>query len=537
MKKYKVDNAIILAAGFGSRFIPLSFEMPKGLIPVKGRAMIERQIEQLKEAGIPEVIIVTGYMREKYAYLREKYDGIRLIHNREYAVKNNLSSLYSARRYLKNSYILSSDNWIRDNIFSAQEERSWYSCVYQAGETSEWCVSAAEDGRINGVTIGGRDSWVMYGPVFLSESFSIPFAEKLYQYYHQLGTEKYMWENVFIDEMDLFDLYINKQEGGNVYEFENIEELRRFDPAYGYATGNKCLKLISDVFHTEEKNISRIELIKSGMTNSSFSFILGDDSYIFRQPGQGSNLLIDRKKEKAVYDVIKDLHISDDVIYFDAAEGGGIKISVYYQGAANTNAQNRQDVLDSLRVLRRVHRSGRKTAHAFSIGAEINHYLNLVRRKDNIKYLSKAKMYLKMIRLINVVKKISVDKTLCHIDCNPDNFIRLNDGSVRLIDWEYAGMGDPIIDISMYAIYSYYAKKEADELLALYLEREPRMEERIRLYAYMSLGGFLWMLWTEYKHFFGIEFGEYGLKMRQYAEVYYDYAISLMESRKRADKK
>jgi thiamine kinase-like enzyme len=99
----------------------------------------------------------------------------------------------------------------------------------------------------------------------------------------------------------------------------------------------------------------------------------------------------------------------------------------------------------------------------------------------------------------------------------------LPDGSVRLIDWEYAGMCDPIMDISMYAIYSYYSQAEMDTLLRVYLQREPNANEKERLYMYAALGGYLWALWTEYKQSFGVEFGDYGMKMYRYAKEYYNH--------------
>jgi CTP:phosphocholine cytidylyltransferase-like protein/thiamine kinase-like enzyme len=530
---YRVDNAIMLAAGFGSRFSPITFEIPKGLVPVFGKPMIERQIEQLHEKGIWEIVIVTGYLHEKFDYLKEKYEGIKLIYNEDYAVKNNLSSLYKARHFLKNSYILSSDNWLRDNMFHAVEERSWYSAVYHTGDTREWALEFDGDDRITGVTIGGRDAWVMYGPVFFCEDFSSSFKEKLYQYYHTAGTEKFFWEDILKNEVDSLDIYINKQDVSDVLEFESLEELRAFDKDYGYNTGNQSLQLICRVFNIKEKDIQNIELSKAGMTNDSFSFVAGDHAYIYRHPGQGSNTLISREREKAVYGLIAPLGIADEVVYFDAATG--VKISRFYRGARNTDAHNSQDVADSLEILRTLHGKNLKADFSFSIGHEIRRYLNILAEKNNIKSLVHTRMYLKMLRLLAIIKKMKVPRTLCHIDVNPDNFIRLQDGTLRLIDWEYSGMSDPILDLAMYAIYSYYYKREADNLLHLYLGRTPTIDEKIRFYAYMALGGFLWMLWTEYKKFFGVEFGEYGLKMRQYAEVYSGFALSLARKKRKGE--
>jgi len=517
----KVDNAIVLAAGFGSRFVPITYELPKGLISVKGEPMLERQIRQLKEKGINEIVIAVGYLKEKFDYLIDKY-GVKLVFNPEYAVKNNLSSLYHTRKYLKNTYILSADNWIKENIFNSDEEKSWYSCVYKEGATSEWCVNPDETGRINGVTIGGYDSWVMYGPVFISESFSQCFTGKIEEYYKKPGKENYMWENVFIDEIKHFDLFINKQSCDNVFEFESIEELRMFDPEYYNKTPNIMIQTIEKIFKIKEHEIVDIKNLKAGMTNKSFGFSVNGDNYIFRLPGEGTDELINRKQEWEAYSAIKDLNVSDEVIFFD--EKTGFKICKYYN-ARNTNARNRDELEKSMEILRKIHNSKLKLNHSFDIEKEINKYLNLCLGRKAVRYSDNDETYIKINYLISLVKDMKVPQVLCHIDSNPDNYILLSDGTVKIIDWEYSGMCDPIMDISMYSIYSYYSKSEMDDLLKIYLQREPDRNETKRLYIYAALGGYLWALWTDYKQSFGVEFGDYGMKMYRYAKDYYNEII------------
>ena len=136
----KVDNAIILAAGTASRFAPLSYEKPKALIEVRKEILIERQIRQLREAGIKDIIIVTGYKAEQFEYLKDKYNVI-LIHNPYYLTRNNNSSIYVVKDYIQNSYICSSDNYFFSNPFESEVNESYYSAVYIEGETEEWCIS------------------------------------------------------------------------------------------------------------------------------------------------------------------------------------------------------------------------------------------------------------------------------------------------------------------------------------------------------------------------------------------------------------
>lgn len=126
-----------------------------------------------------------------------------------------------------------------------------------------------------------------------------------------------------------------------------------------------------------------------------------------------------------------------------------------------------------------------------------------------------------MMELLDRLDAMNRPEYLSHLDGNVDNFLFLPDGGIRLIDWEYAGMCDPLIDIAMAAIYSYYKETEVDRLMETYLNRTPTDEERQVVYSYVALGGFLWSLWAVYKSAIGEEFGEYTLIMYRYAKTYY----------------
>ena len=111
LEPFRVDGALIMAAGFGSRFVPLTFETPKGLLEVYGERMIERQIKQLHAVGIQDITIVVGYLKEQFEYLIDQY-GVKLLYNPEYADKNTLATVFHARNFFRgrNIYLLSSDN-------------------------------------------------------------------------------------------------------------------------------------------------------------------------------------------------------------------------------------------------------------------------------------------------------------------------------------------------------------------------------------------------------------------------------------------
>lgn len=270
----QVDNAIILAAGTSSRFAPLSYERPKALIKVKGEILIERQIRQLKEAGIDEIVVVTGYMAEKFDYLKEKF-GVILVNNPEFNIKNNNSSIFVARDYLKNSYICSSDNYFRNNPFEKEVDDSYYSAIYIDGQTDEWCITE-EHGYIKDVNIGGRDSWIMLGHVFWSNTFSKKFISILEREYNYPSTKDKLWESIYIEHIDELKLKLRKYPSDFIVEFDTLDELRQFDEIYINDTKSSILKKCALNLGIEEREISNISPIKSKNNIAiGFSFFAG----------------------------------------------------------------------------------------------------------------------------------------------------------------------------------------------------------------------------------------------------------------------
>ena len=270
----KVDNALIMAAGTASRFAPLSYEKPKALIEVRGEVLIERQIRQLREAGIEEVVVVTGYKAEQFEYLKDKY-GVVLINNPYYLTRNNNSSIYAAREYIKNSYICSSDNYFITNPFESDVDESYYSAVYMEGDTGEWCISE-DDGWIKDVKVGGQDSWVMLGHVFWSEPFSRSFLHILEDEYEWPETADKLWETIYIEHINELPMKIRKYPADFIFEFDTLDELREFDDSYISNTRSEILTKIAGELGVEEKEIRSVKAFKDkDNAAAGFSFETG----------------------------------------------------------------------------------------------------------------------------------------------------------------------------------------------------------------------------------------------------------------------
>ena len=259
---YKVDNAVILAAGTASRFAPLSYENPKALIEVKGEILIERQIRQLQEAGITEIILVVGYKKEKFSYLQEKF-GVILVENNEFLTRNNNGSIYAAKNYLKNTYICSSDNYFSENPFELELDDSYYAAVYATGETKEWCMTEDKSGYINHVTVGGDNAWYMLGHTFWNEEFSKKFLEILLPIYNLPETKDLLWESIYMKHLDVLKMKIRKYSDDVIFEFDTLDELRVFDKSYCQDTRSVILKEIATKLNCKEEQIVEVKSYKT----------------------------------------------------------------------------------------------------------------------------------------------------------------------------------------------------------------------------------------------------------------------------------
>ena len=266
----KVDNAVIMAAGVSSRFAPLSWETPKPLLRVKGEILIERQIRQLKDAGIPKIYVVVGYMADSFSYLEDAF-GVTLLYYPEYAHRNNNGSIYTARHVLRNSYVCSGDNYFSANPFTREVMDSYYAAVYADGETKEWCMTEGADGYIGAVSIGGKYAWYMLGHTFWSEEFSVIFLQILEREYFALETRNKLWEHIFVEHLADLKMRIKKYLPHEIWEFDTLEELRAFDESYVEDTRSTVLKQIAQELGTKESELHDIR-VDGGDGTAEFLF-------------------------------------------------------------------------------------------------------------------------------------------------------------------------------------------------------------------------------------------------------------------------
>lgn len=284
-------------------------------------------------------------------------------------------------------------------------------------------------------------------------------------------------------------------------------------------TDDIAIKYICDLFKIKKSAITNIHLMKKGMTNRSFYFQCRGKKYIMRIPGEGTDKLINRKEEASVYHAIAGKDLSDRVLYINPENG--YKITEFYRDARVCDAYNKVDVKCCLKRLREFHEMKLQVEHEFDLFAQIEFYESLWQGTASM-YSDYAETKMKVFSLQHYIYEHKEEYCLTHIDAVADNFLILSDGSIKLIDWEYAAMQDPHVDIAMFAIYSLYDKEQVDSLIDTYFDGYCPQKTRIKIYCYIAVCGLLWSNWCEYKEKLGVTFCEYAYRQYQYAKDYFD---------------
>ena len=516
IKLNQPKNAIILAAGFGMRMVPINTEIPKGLIEINGERLIERIIRQLHEAGVNEIYVVVGFMKEQYEYLIDEY-GVELVVNPEYATKNNLHSMRLVNHHISNTYIVPCDIWCSNNPFRRYELYSWYMVSDMVDSESRVRVNRKLE-LVETTQNSGGNTMVGIAYITLNEAESV--KNRIVELDGLRKYDESFWEEVLFEENRLM-MEAKMVHSTEVIEIDTYEQLREID-SNSNQLKTDSIEIISNVLEVNPQEVTDITVLKKGMTNRSFLFTCKGRKYIMRIPGEGTEQLIDRRQEAAVYNVIKDKHISDNIIYINP--DNGYKITEYFENTRVCDPLDESDLKKCIKLLKEFHDMKLSVEHEFDIFKLLDFYESLWEGAPSV-YGDYETTKKNVLSLKQYIDEHQSEKILTHIDANNDNFLFATDEEgneiLRLIDWEYAGMQDPHVDIAMFCIYALYDREQTDHFISLYFDGNVDDAIKIKIYCYVAACGLLWSNWCEYKSRLGIEFGEYSLRQYRYAKDFY----------------
>ena len=523
-------NAIILAAGFGMRMVPINLSAPKALLEVNGEPLIERMIRQLHEAGVKDITVVVGFMKESFDYLIDEY-GVELVVNPLYASRNNLYSLALVADRISNTYIIPSDIWCDRNPFSAHEMYSWYMVSDLVDNESDVRVNRKMELVRVSAQEGGN---AMVGITYLLEEDAAPVRERIREAAQCREHDDDFWE-IALYQGDRMVIPARVVHASNVVEINTYEQLRELDGESNHLRSD-ALDVIADIFHVHPDEIVDISVLKKGMTNRSFLFSVHGEKYIMRIPGEGTDQLINRAQEAEVFRTISGHGLCDDPVYINPENG--YKITRYLEGVRVCDSGSAPDLKKCMEKLRAFHEMKLQVPHTFDLFGQIEFYEKLWEGRPSV-YRDYRQTKNNVLSLRPFVEQAEKDWCLTHIDAVPDNFLFYTpEGSteeaLQLTDWEYSGMQDPHVDIAMFCIYSLYGKKQVDHLIDLYFQGRCAHMTRVKIYAYIAICGLLWSNWCEFKRNLGVEFGEYSLRQYRFAKDYYRHAVKAMEGEEEA---
>lgn len=524
LEPYKVNNAVILAAGASTRFIPLSLEQPKGLFEVKGERLIERQIQQLQSAGIKNITIVLGYKKEMFYYLQDKY-GVKFIINDAFNIKNNIESLYLARKELKNTYICVSDSYFVENPFNQYEFQTFNAGVSVSENMYEMYVDTDANGRIVLMQEARDQGQILLGHAFWRKEFGDAFIA-LAEADREIG--KYnnsFWEWMVKDNLQYMPpMYFKEYASGNIFEFDYFEELRKFDTHYLGHTHSEIIRNIKLVFRCDEEDIADFRNVSKGMTNTSFIFKIDGVDYIYRHPGDGTESIISRRNEKTSLIKAKQLGVDPTYIYADVNEGW--KISVFIPEFREPDYESFEDSKKVLSVLRKLHGSDVKVDYGMKPWEDSLDTEKLLISKDPNCFKPYEELKEKIGRLYQMTIGDGIQKCFCHGDTYQPNWMLKPDGDVILIDWEYSGYSDPGIDVGYYIVDAMYEFDKAEEFIKEYLQDKYNETTRFHFMAYTAIIAYYWFVWAMYRESCGAVMGEALTNWRTMAIKYADYLLA-----------
>ncbi|MBR2676899.1 MAG: NTP transferase domain-containing protein [Solobacterium sp.] len=232
LEPYRVKRAVFIAAGFGSRMVPITFNTPKPLVRVHGVRIIDRLIDACLQAGINEIYIVRGYLAEQFDQLLYKYPMIKFLENPIYNEANNISSALVARYLLSNSYVFEADLLISNPKIITKYHYSSDFLAIKKDRTDDWCFEV-KDGIIKEEKVGGENCWQMVGISYWNEADGHKLSEDISEVYQSPGGKERYWEQVpLVYKKNNYSVEVRECLDEDIVEIDTFRELKAIDKTY-----------------------------------------------------------------------------------------------------------------------------------------------------------------------------------------------------------------------------------------------------------------------------------------------------------------
>lgn len=512
-----IKEAVILAAGETP-----DFDLPVSLLPLGEETLLDRNIKFLKQNGIKKIVIVTGYKKDYFDFLGNK-EGIILVENPRYLWTGSMASLACAKDFITDDFILMEhDTLVEESAIKSLLEDPNRDCILISNESGSGDEAFVEirnnyiykiskdvhqlnriDGEMLGIVKLSYEIFLMMLREFeynenplLNYEYLLLDVSRQYNIGY-LKINDLVWAE--IDDKPHYDHVLN-----NVYP-----RLQRKEAAY---REDQLKDLMVEALEINKEDVEKIEPF-GGMTNKNFKVTINDGrQYVLRIPGTGTEKLINRIHERKNSALASKLGIDANLIYFN--EGTGVKISELIPNAETLNPQTakwEKNMRLTTGVLKKLHTSNIYMENIFDIKEMIFYYESLVDEANGEMYPDYPWLRENVMEILEEFLAMGVPLCPCHNDLVPENLVKSGDDKIYLIDWEYAGMNDPVWDLAAHSLESSFSSKDDELFLSLYFTEGITDEIRTRFMMHKIFQDFIWSLWTVYREAEGDDFGDYGI--------------------------
>ncbi|MDR6121570.1 thiamine kinase-like enzyme/choline kinase/predicted transcriptional regulator [Bacillus sp. SLBN-46] len=514
----EIKQAVILAAGSRK-----DFNKPAGLMPIDDTTLLKRNVEILQENGINHIIIVTGYQKEAFQDIPE-LSHLQFVHNPKYKWTGSMASLALAYDLISEDILLIEDDIlieeraIKEMIMHPQ--RDSVLITDESGSGDEAFVEL-RNGYLYKVSKDIHQFNHVDGEMIGFSKLSYEVFTKMVNDYKENNKNPYMnYEYMLLDVSRHYNIgflkmhnliwgEIDSQEHYNIIINKTYPILKRKEAEFREIQIKSYLMEALDLAYEDIQEIRPF----GGMTNKNFKVTVNDKEYVLRIPGNGTEQMINRKEEKINSTLVSQLGIDTEIAYFNAETG--VKIAELIPNAETLTGKTakRQDyMMLTTAVLRKLHESGVEMANRFDVFETITKYEQLMEEAKGQPYEHYDEVRAQVMVLKDIYQAMNIMLKPCHNDLVPENLVKSGTDKVYLIDWEYAGMNDPMWDVAAHSLECEFTPEDEELFLSLYLQQdEIPLDIQQRVLMNKIFQDFLWSIWTIIKEAKGDDFGQYGI--------------------------
>lgn len=485
-----------------------------------GQCLLERTLGILDDLEYNHVIIVVGYKAELFGKYRS--DKVHVVVNENYQFTSSMGSLAIAAPYIQENFLLIEGDVFYERIVLEHLNRTRYdNCLTLTEESGNGDEAFAEtkNGFVTKISKDRHRIVRFNGEMLGLSKISRETLRRMMALWEQCTNPLVNYEYVLFDVTDSVDrpyIFFKNLIWGEVDNKADYDKLVNYTAPKLRRKENpfdreNLLAYLRQIF--PKRNIDNVLIAQiGGMSNKNFRVTFGDDDYVLRVPGIGSEGMVERKNEEVNSLLGCKIGITPEILYFNSETG--VKLATFIKNAETLNSATirRPDNMEQVvRLLRDLHHSSVRLNNEFNIFHEIEKYEKLMKQSGGVMYAGWEDVR-KMLTLLEeyLNTTLGVDLRPCHNDLVPENFIKDENGKIYLIDWEYSGINDPMADLGAMFLESKFTEDNKDFVLQHYFEGDVPASARTKIMIYQILFDYLWAVWTVTKEAKGDNFGTYG---------------------------